>query len=494
MSQHLHESPRRPLSLDDDDDPLSFASEKALGLEKKTNILPALPGRKFAKVHADEMTEIEEAAEDMAAEEDLATSLSMSIKAEKFVALKACCAVILIVCGAILLFGKAPLITTGAAIEEISALSDQDDGSLSPVRSSPQPLHQSSETLAENEPAPLPGMPPIAPVYSPSPAPPLQAQEPPQPPPTPLPPTPYAPTPAMPSPAPPVPPPPTESAVYVSMLPAPYGAAHDLCERQGGMLAVPRNAAANAAMVTKLGASNHHRMWIGAADATHEGQWETRQRIVTLEFVHFESVPLEYTNWAGGQPDGGRNENCVEMWTNGEWNDAPCADSKAFVCEVPQPPRDGFTFPCSDLVTAQLGQTGHHRPRCEFKVLGLDGQRPSAQKHDKPSCQQLCQTDYAPGILAEPRTPAQLQYLAHRLRASGDDSMWVGVSASTGSTGFTWDSTTDTVMRTAGSWAHGQPDNDGECVEMWGDATWNDRGCRGDPYSNKVCACEVPVS
>ena len=85
-------------------------------------------------------------------------------------------------------------------------------------------------------------------------------------------------------------------------------------------------------MVAKLTGSEPDRMWIGARDAAHESQWAARTRMVEQSFTYFDSVPLTYTNWAAGMPDGGPLENCAEMWTTGEWNDASCGESKAFVC------------------------------------------------------------------------------------------------------------------------------------------------------------------
>ena len=89
-------------------------------------------------------------------------------------------------------------------------------------------------------------------------------------------------------------------------------------------------------------------------------------------------------------------------------------------------------------------------------------------------------------------TAEQLQYLARALRRSGDDSMWIGLTH-LGGTNFQWLS--GAILNAAdSSWAHGQPDSGDGCVEMWGDATWNDRPCRGDNWAHKVCACEVPVA
>eukprot|EP00092_Neocalanus_flemingeri_P025442 GFUD01027584.1.p1 GENE.GFUD01027584.1~~GFUD01027584.1.p1 ORF type:complete len:220 (-),score=33.53 GFUD01027584.1:291-950(-) len=41
-----------------------------------------------------------------------------------------------------------------------------------------------------------------------------------------------------------------------------------------------------------------------------------------------------YTNWATGEPNNeGGNQNCVQMYTDGYWDDVECKYRKAYVCE-----------------------------------------------------------------------------------------------------------------------------------------------------------------
>lgn len=246
------------------------------------------------------------------------------------------------------------------------------------------------------------------------------------------------------------------------MLPAPYAQARDICERQEGTLAAPFDDDANAALVTLLAASGHDRIWIGVSDARHEGNWERRVHKVEGSFEYYEEVALEYTNWANGQPDGGMGENCVEMWTTGRWNDAPCGTPKNFACDVPQPPREGFAFACSEGVAVAASAAGPP-PRCTFRVFGADGTRPSTAKRDFAACRRQCEALGA-GKVAAPSTAEQTQFLARALRDSGDDSMWVGLRKVPA--GWQWLASGEAVTPAAASWAHGQPDNDGECVEM----------------------------
>ncbi|MCC6558996.1 MAG: C-type lectin domain-containing protein [Polyangiaceae bacterium] len=38
--------------------------------------------------------------------------------------------------------------------------------------------------------------------------------------------------------------------------------------------------------------------------------------------------------WDGGEPNS-NNEDCLELRTNGKWNDATCDSTRAYVCEIP---------------------------------------------------------------------------------------------------------------------------------------------------------------
>ena len=38
------------------------------------------------------------------------------------------------------------------------------------------------------------------------------------------------------------------------------------------------------------------------------------------------------------------------------------------------------------------------------------------------------------------------------------------------------------------------PSEEGHCVSLWPDATWNVAACSGDTYSVQVCPCEVAVT
>lgn len=50
----------------------------------------------------------------------------------------------------------------------------------------------------------------------------------------------------------------------------------------------------------------------------------------------FTNAPPNFTNWNIGEPNGGTNEWCAEMyggWLTGLWNDAPCDQRNQYICE-----------------------------------------------------------------------------------------------------------------------------------------------------------------
>ncbi len=55
-------------------------------------------------------------------------------------------------------------------------------------------------------------------------------------------------------------------------------------------------------------------IWIGFNDIASEGS-----------FVWYDQSPVVYTNWNGGEPNNSGNEDCVQIYPNGMWNDLNCS-------------------------------------------------------------------------------------------------------------------------------------------------------------------------
>ena len=46
--------------------------------------------------------------------------------------------------------------------------------------------------------------------------------------------------------------------------------------------------------------------------------------------------PFAFSNFSPGEPNGGNNENCLEVnVTTGLWNDLTCSSPRSLICELP---------------------------------------------------------------------------------------------------------------------------------------------------------------
>ncbi|XP_031295387.2 collectin-10 isoform X2 [Camelus dromedarius] len=96
------------------------------------------------------------------------------------------------------------------------------------------------------------------------------------------------------------------------------------CRIRGGMLAMPKDEAANTLLADYVSKSGFFRVFIGVNDLEREGQ-----------YVFTDNTPLQnYSNWKEGEPsDPYGHEDCVEMLSSGRWNDTECHLTMYFVCE-----------------------------------------------------------------------------------------------------------------------------------------------------------------
>ncbi|KAM5236485.1 pulmonary surfactant-associated protein D [Ctenodactylus gundi] len=101
-----------------------------------------------------------------------------------------------------------------------------------------------------------------------------------------------------------------------------FEGAREVCTQAGGQMASPLSAAENSAL-QQLATAQNKAAFLSMTDVRTEGT-----------FVYPSGKPLVYSNWAPGEPnnDGGA-ENCVEIFTNGKWNDKACGQPQLVICE-----------------------------------------------------------------------------------------------------------------------------------------------------------------
>ena len=77
-------------------------------------------------------------------------------------------------------------------------------------------------------------------------------------------------------------------------------------------------------LVRKIGSN---QTWLGGSDLFREGKWFWARSGL--------AISGKDTDWAPGQPNSGRDENCLMMSEsrNGHWRDADCDIDVPFVCQ-----------------------------------------------------------------------------------------------------------------------------------------------------------------
>jgi cysteine-rich repeat protein len=97
------------------------------------------------------------------------------------------------------------------------------------------------------------------------------------------------------------------------------------CAAYGGALAVPNSAAENNWMKSTAFGVAGQNYWIGVDDEKSEGS-----------YVKPDGSPVTFFDWADTQPNGGANQNCVEVQfdVNG-WNDKACGELYGAICRLP---------------------------------------------------------------------------------------------------------------------------------------------------------------
>ncbi|XP_042300037.1 pulmonary surfactant-associated protein A-like, partial [Sceloporus undulatus] len=93
------------------------------------------------------------------------------------------------------------------------------------------------------------------------------------------------------------------------------------CNYSGGSVATPKNDMENNAVWEIVKEINKYA-YLGIKESTVRG-----------EFEYLDGTAMNYTNWRRYEPNGKGKENCVEMHTDGGWNDKKCNQYRLVVCE-----------------------------------------------------------------------------------------------------------------------------------------------------------------
>jgi hypothetical protein len=103
-----------------------------------------------------------------------------------------------------------------------------------------------------------------------------------------------------------------------------------------GYLATVDDAAENAFLLGKMlshqGFASGNAAWIGANDMTNEGSFQWLDGFMGSEVFYRDGAPVngKYSNFAEGEPDEDGEEDCVTMYSSGQWNDDSCYKRRQF--------------------------------------------------------------------------------------------------------------------------------------------------------------------
>ncbi|XP_060097018.1 pulmonary surfactant-associated protein D-like [Heteronotia binoei] len=99
-----------------------------------------------------------------------------------------------------------------------------------------------------------------------------------------------------------------------------YQVSKNTCSYFGLQMASPRDEEENKAVQT-LAAKFGKKAYLGMNDQETEGT-----------FKHLNGDPMTYSKWAPNEPNG-EHEDCIEIYMDGNWNDAECSYNRLIMCE-----------------------------------------------------------------------------------------------------------------------------------------------------------------
>ncbi|XP_063262551.1 pulmonary surfactant-associated protein A-like [Prinia subflava] len=102
---------------------------------------------------------------------------------------------------------------------------------------------------------------------------------------------------------------------------ADFDATVEKCKEAGGSIATPRSPGENDAILYFVKYFNTYA-YLGI-----------KQSLIPGKFQLLNGAWLNYTNWYPKEPSGRGEEECVEMYTDGTWNDKACNRNHLIVCQ-----------------------------------------------------------------------------------------------------------------------------------------------------------------
>ncbi|XP_075071367.1 pulmonary surfactant-associated protein A-like [Mixophyes fleayi] len=94
-----------------------------------------------------------------------------------------------------------------------------------------------------------------------------------------------------------------------------------ICKSVGGRIATPKDEVENSAILQIVKEWNKYA-YLGITEGPTAG-----------DFYYLDGQQVNYTHWYKNQPSGKGKENCVEMYTDGTWNDKACNQNRLTICE-----------------------------------------------------------------------------------------------------------------------------------------------------------------
>ncbi|XP_046543699.1 uncharacterized protein LOC124253889 [Haliotis rubra] len=182
----------------------------------------------------------------------------------------------------------------------------------------------------------------------------------------------------------------------------------------------------------------------------------------------FNNDPMQYTNWAAKEPNGGMKESCTQMYSTtaraGQWNDISCETNMGFVCETMRKPY--ITIPEAIPNPCKQG----------WKPLGGDCFKlvttPMSRGDSEVSCIQQG------GHLTSINNPYEQAFMY--LQASDNSStssMWIGMERQNQTGKYVWPASVPVLYT---NWGVNEPSYgpQGGCVSFNATTgTWTDDNC-----------------